>query len=176
MESTPQALGVLGRFHGSQDRHTLSSTWCKLLRNVELAAVLGVARPGSGRNLNDRPIEGWSPTVLAEMAARSTTTPLRGYQYIEVREGLQSVPGLGEAFDKEHSFISDNDEPRYPKQRALAWSHREVHHLNHLVPLSSSRVDLLLQLRPRVPAAPFSTGLALSSVDGLRRQGTQGRR
>ena len=53
---------------------------------------------------------------------------------------------------------------------------REVHHLNHLVPLSSSRVELLLQLRPRVPAAPFSTELALSSVDGLRRQGTQGRR
>ena len=52
----------------------------------------------------------------------------------------------------------------------------EVQHLHHLVPLSSSRVELLLQLRPRVPAAPFSTGLALSSVDGLRRQGTQGRR
>ena len=53
---------------------------------------------------------------------------------------------------------------------------REVQHLHHLVPLSSSRVELLLQLRPRVPAAPFSTELALSSVDGLRRQGTQGRR
>ena len=36
----------------------------------------------------------------------------------------------------------------------------EVQHLNHLVPLSSSRVELLLQLPQRVPAAPFSTGLA----------------
>ena len=52
----------------------------------------------------------------------------------------------------------------------------EVQHLNHLVPRSSSRVELLLQLPQRVLAAPFSTGLAWSSVDGLRRQGTQGRR
>ena len=52
----------------------------------------------------------------------------------------------------------------------------EVQHLDLLVPRSSSRVELPLQLRPRVPATPFSTGLALSSVDGLRRQGTQGRR
>ena len=125
MESTPvAALGVLGRARvdGGPTPHTLSSTWCKLLRNAELAAVLGVARPGEWRNLHDRPCGGWSPTVLAEIAARSTTTPLRGYQYIDVREGLQSVPGLGEAFDKDHRFTSDNDEPRYPKQRALAWA------------------------------------------------------
>ena len=118
------ALGVLGRARvdGGPTPHTLSSTWCKLLRNAELAAVLGVARPGEWRNLHDRPCGGWSPTVLAEIAARSTTTPLKGYNYIEVREGLQSVPGLGEAFDKDHRFTSDNDEPRYPKQRALAWA------------------------------------------------------
>ena len=40
----------------------------------------------------------------------------------------------------------------------------EVQHLNHLVPRSSSRVELLLQLPQRVPAAPFSTGLAWSTL------------
>ena len=62
----------------------------------------------------------------------------------------------------------------HPRRDDLA-AH-EVQHLNHLVPRSSSRVELLLQLPQRVPAAPFSTGLAWSSVDSLRRQGTQGRR
>ena len=52
----------------------------------------------------------------------------------------------------------------------------EVKHLDHLVSRSSYRVKLLLQLPKRVPAPSFSTGLALSSVDSLRRQGTQGKR
>ena len=34
--------------------------------------------------------------------------------------------------------------------------------------------EILLQLSTRVPPSSFSTGLALSSVDSLRRQGTQG--
>ena len=59
--------------------------------------------------------------------------------------------------------------------RAILAAH-EVKHLDHLVSRSSNRVELLLQLPKRVPASPFSTGLAWSSVDGLRRQGTQGRR
>ena len=41
---------------------------------------------------------------------------------------------------------------------------------------SSYRVKLLLKLSKRVPATSFSVGLAWSSVDSLRRQGTQGRR
>ena len=40
----------------------------------------------------------------------------------------------------------------------------EVQHLNHLVARSSHAVELLLKLPQRVPAAPFSTGLAWSST------------
>ena len=43
-------------------------------------------------------------------------------------------------------------------------------YLDHLVSRSSYRVKLLLQLRKRVPAPSFSTGLALSSVDSQRRR------
>ena len=59
--------------------------------------------------------------------------------------------------------------------RAILAAH-EVKHLDHLVSRSSYRVKLLLQLPKRVPAPSFSTGLALSSVDSQRRQGTQGTR
>ena len=59
--------------------------------------------------------------------------------------------------------------------RAILAAH-EVKHLDHLVSRSSYRVKLLLQLPKRVPAPSFSTGLALSSMDSLRRQGTQGTR
>ena len=59
--------------------------------------------------------------------------------------------------------------------RAILAAH-EVKHLDHMVSRSSYRVKLLLQLPKRVPAPSFSTGLALSSVDSLRRQGTQGTR
>ena len=59
--------------------------------------------------------------------------------------------------------------------RAILAAH-EVKHLDHLVSRSSYRVKLLLQLPKRVPAPSLSTGLALSSVDSLRRQGTQGKR
>ena len=59
--------------------------------------------------------------------------------------------------------------------RAILAAH-EVKHLDHLVSRSRYRVKLLLQLPKRVPAPSFSTGLALSSVDSLRRQGTQGKR
>ena len=45
-----------------------------------------------------------------------------------------------------------------------------------MVDRSSRGVELLLQLPKRVISPSFSTGLALSSVDSLRRQGTQGRR
>ena len=45
-----------------------------------------------------------------------------------------------------------------------------------MVDRSSRGVELLLQLPKRVPAPSFSTGLALSSVDSQRRQGTQGTR
>ena len=50
----------------------------------------------------------------------------------------------------------------------------EAKHLDHLVSRSSYRVKLLLQLSKRVPAESFSVGMAWSSVDGLRRQGTPG--
>jgi hypothetical protein len=46
----------------------------------------------------------------------------------------------------------------------------------HAFSRSSYRVKLLLQLPKRVPAPSFSTGLALSSMDSQRRQGTQGTR
>ena len=59
--------------------------------------------------------------------------------------------------------------------RAILAAH-EAKHLDHLVSRSSYRVKLLLQLPKRVPAPSFSTGLALSSVDSQRRQGTQGTR
>ena len=59
--------------------------------------------------------------------------------------------------------------------RAIPAAH-EVKHLDHLVSRSSYRVKFLLQLPKRVPAPSFSTGLALSSVDSQRRQGTQGTR
>jgi hypothetical protein len=59
--------------------------------------------------------------------------------------------------------------------RAILAAH-EVKHLDHLVSRSSYRSKLLLQLPKRVPAPSFSTGLALSSMDSLRRQGTQGTR
>ena len=52
----------------------------------------------------------------------------------------------------------------------------DVKHLDLLVDRSSRGVELLLQLPKRVPAPSFSTGLALSSVDSQRRQGTQGTR
>ena len=45
--------------------------------------------------------------------------------------------------------------------------------LNHLVGRSSYLAELLLQLAQRVTPAPFSIGLALSSMHGVRRQGTQ---
>jgi hypothetical protein len=59
--------------------------------------------------------------------------------------------------------------------RAILAAH-DVKHLDLLVDRSSRGVELLLQLPKRVPAPSFSTGLALSSVDSLRRQGTQGTR
>jgi len=59
--------------------------------------------------------------------------------------------------------------------RAILAAH-EVKHLDHLVSRSSYQVKLLLQLPKRVPAPSFLTGLALSSMDSLRRQGTQGTR
>ena len=59
---------------------------------------------------------------------------------------------------------------------AISLAAHEVKHLDHLVSRSSYRVKLLLQLPKRVPAPSFSTGLALSSVDSQRRQGTQGTR
>ena len=62
----------------------------------------------------------------------------------------------------------------YPVTSILA-AH-EVKHLDHLVSRSSYLIKLLLQLSKRVPATSFSAGLAWSSVDSLRRQGTQGRR
>ena len=55
--------------------------------------------------------------------------------------------------------------------RAILAAH-EVNHLDHLVSRSSYPVKLILQLSKRVPAKSFSVGLAWSSVDGLRRQGT----
>ena len=57
--------------------------------------------------------------------------------------------------------------------RAILAAH-EVQHLDHLVSRSSYLVKLLLKLSKRVPATSFSVGLAWSSVDGLRRQGTPG--
>ena len=57
--------------------------------------------------------------------------------------------------------------------RAILAAH-EANHPDHLVSRSSYRVKLLLQLSKRVPAKSFSVGLAWSSVDGLRRQGTPG--
>ena len=59
--------------------------------------------------------------------------------------------------------------------RAILAAH-EVQHPDHLVSRSSYLVKLLLKLSKRVPATSFSVGLAWSSVDSLRRQGTQGRR
>ena len=50
----------------------------------------------------------------------------------------------------------------------------EGDHLNHLVTRSSHLAELLLQLAKKVSPACFSTGLALSCVDGLRPQGTKG--
>jgi len=77
--------------------------------------------------------------------------------YLNISRGLRRPPGT------EHS------------PRAILAAH-EVKHLDHLVSRSSYRVKLLLQLPERVPAPSFSTGLALSSVDSQRRQGTQGTR
>ena len=62
-----------------------------------------------------------------------------------------------------------------PDQVQAAWR-AAARHWYHLVSRSSYRVKLLLQLPKRVPAPSFSTGLALSSVDSQRRQGTQGTR
>ena len=59
--------------------------------------------------------------------------------------------------------------------RAIIAAH-DVKHLDLLVDRSRRGVELLLQLPKRVPAPSFSTGLALSSVDSQRRQGTQGTR
>jgi hypothetical protein len=57
--------------------------------------------------------------------------------------------------------------------RAILAVH-EVDHLDHLVRRSSQLAELILQLAKMVPPASFSTGLALSCVDSLRPQGTQG--
>ena len=57
--------------------------------------------------------------------------------------------------------------------RAILAVH-EGDHLNNLVRRSSQLAELILQLAKMVPLASFSTGLALSYVDGLRPQGTQG--
>ena len=57
--------------------------------------------------------------------------------------------------------------------RAILAVH-EVDHLNHLVRRSIKLAEAILQLAKRVPSASFSTGLALSCVDSLRPQGTQG--
>ena len=60
----------------------------------------------------------------------------------------------------------------HPPRAILAVN--EVYHLNHLVRPSSQLAELLLQLAKKVSPASFSTGLALSCVDSLRPQGTQG--
>ena len=49
-----------------------------------------------------------------------------------------------------------------------------VDHLDHLVRRSSQRAKLLLRLSKWASSPSFSTGLALSCVDSLRPQGTQG--
>ena len=53
--------------------------------------------------------------------------------------------------------------------RAILAVH-EGDHLNHLVRRSSQLAELLLRLAKMVPPASFSTGLALSCVDSLRRK------
>ena len=57
--------------------------------------------------------------------------------------------------------------------RAILVAH-EVEHLDHLVRRSSQLAELILQLAKMVSLPSFSTGLALSCVDGLRPQGTHG--
>ena len=154
-----------------------------------------VSAPRTAPHLDDlflhrerRELESGAPAALGEGAFAGTRLVRRFRPMDEHERG-----GRGLNRWRRKPSASEIDDRKFRKSRfrkdplstgasnIITWPRddfaaNEVQHLDLLVPRSSSRVELLLQLRPRVPAAPFSTGLALSSVDGLRRQGTQGRR
>jgi hypothetical protein len=127
------------------------------------APVLGTPKNGRAavRRAPGTPAAAWVPRKTYSTASQALTPQeAHGHRSSNGRQGAgQPVRPPG----TEHP------------PRAILAAH-DVKHLDLLVDRSSRGVELLLQLPKRVPAPSFLTGLALSSVDSLRRQGTQGTR